>query len=87
MRESMEKKRAALGRYGRLMLLVLSWNAEKKFPDRDKQLQSDTIEGMIPWFYSNQIYAEESRRLVLSGTLKSVSRSHISTGLDKTLGG
>ena len=28
LRESMEKDRAVLGRYGRLMLLVLSWNAE-----------------------------------------------------------
>ena len=37
---------------------------------------------MVPWFYNNQIYAEENGRLVLSGTLKSVSRSHILTGLD-----
>ena len=42
---------------------------------------------MIPWIYNNQINAEENRQLVLSGTLKSVSRSHILTGLDKILGG
>ncbi len=41
---------------------------------------------MIPWFYNNQIYAEENGQLVLSGTLKSVSRLHILTGLDEIFG-
>ena len=38
---------------------------------------------MIPWFYNNQIYTEGNGRPVRSGTLKSVSRSQIFTGLDK----
>ena len=41
-----EKNRAALGRYGRLMLLVLSWNTEK-IPDRDKQLHSVVYRRMM----------------------------------------